>query len=106
MIQAFGTDIVRTMNPLLQVVAQRGEQIYRERYKAEYEKSYAGMYGVIDVDSERIFLSDTPETALEAGLNALPEARFYLVKIGAAGVYKVAYSRSDRNRGNRAIRGV
>ena len=94
------------MNAELLAVAERGDKIYRERYKAEYEKSHPGMFGVIDVDSGRIFVAETPEEAFQVGVSDLPKGRFYLLKIGTAGVYRVAYSRSDTNRGDRIFQGA
>jgi len=56
----------------LQAQAERGEVIYRERYKADYEKAHTGMFAVIGVDSERIFIADTPEAAYQAGVSGYP----------------------------------
>ena len=91
------------MNQALKEVVVRAERIYRERYQAEYEKSHLGRFGVIEVESSRIFVAETPEDAYRSGLRELPQGKFYLLKIGAAGVYRVGYSRCDGDRGDRQL---
>ena len=91
------------MTAALKAVAERGEKIYRERYKAEYERSKSGQFVAIDVDGERVFLADTPEDALQAAMDAIPQGRFHLIQVGATGVFKVAYSRCDADRGDRVL---
>jgi hypothetical protein len=81
------------MNAALMAVATRGEKIYRERYKAEYEKSHLGMFVAIDVHGGDVFLADTPEGAILEARASLPGGNFHLIQVGAAGVFRVAYSR-------------
>jgi hypothetical protein len=90
------------MTAVLNVVAECGERIYRKRYKAEYERSKSGQFLAIDVEGERVFVADTPEDALQAALDAIPQGRFHLIQVGATAVFKVAYSRSDEDRCDRA----
>jgi hypothetical protein len=90
------------MNSLLLDTAGRGERIYRKRFMADYEQSFPGMYVVIEVNSERSFLAENPETALREAMTALPDGRFHLIKVGAQAVFKVGYSRCGTSRGDRS----
>ena len=87
----------------LEAVAERGEKIYRERYKAEYEHSYPDKYVVIDLDGEQAFVADTPEGALRLAVSSLPDGQFHLIKIGASAVFKVGYSRCGASSGHRTF---
>ncbi|MBI3447710.1 MAG: hypothetical protein HY049_02130 [Acidobacteria bacterium] len=77
-----------------QVIAERGEQIYRERYKDEYERLYSGQFVALDVDSGSPFVADTPEGALDAARRAQPTGRFHLIRIGSPGVFRMSYAGS------------
>ena len=92
------------MTAAMIAAAKRGDKIYRERYKAEYEKSKPGMFVAIDIDGGQAFLADTPEDAIQVALGSLPEGRFHLIKVGASGVFRVAYSRTNANLGGRVLR--
>jgi hypothetical protein len=49
----------------LEGLAARGEQVYNERYKAEFEKKYWGQYAFIDVKSGKAYVGKTEEEARE-----------------------------------------
>ena len=82
-----------------QEIAEAGERIYNEKYKAEYERKYPGKFVAIDVESGQPFLADQPEEALTQGRKALPTAFFHLIRVGAPGAFGVSYvsknARSD-----------
>ena len=93
------------MTTLQPAIAARGEGIYRERYKAEYETSNKGMFVVIDVEGGRAFVADTPEGALQAAVNTLPDGKFHLIQVGAPAVFRVGYSRCGSNSGDGVFEG-
>lgn len=79
-----------------QVIAHKGESIYKEKFKEEYERKYSGKFVAIDVSSGEAFVADTPEEALQKAQAANVTGPLHLMKIGSEGVYKVGYtSRGD-----------
>lgn len=77
-------------------IAEKGEALYREKFQAEYEVRYPGKYLAIDVNSALPYIADTPEQAVEALLQANPHAYYHIVRIGAAGVYRVGYTQHEQ----------
>ena len=73
-----------------QQIAEKGEQIYREKYQAEYETKYRGQYVAIEIDSGEAFLAESPEEAITAAQRARDGGFFHLIKIGSSGVYHVS----------------
>ena len=85
------------MSSTPQANAERGEAIYKDRYQAEYEQKYQGQFVAIDVLTERAFVAETAEGALEAAREQAPEGRFHLIRVGSPGVYRVGYTRGSRD---------
>jgi len=83
-------------------IAQRGEKIYDEKYRKEYEKKHHGRFVAIDVKSEAIYVADTPEAALEDGRKKSPSGVFYLMRVGFPGVFRVGYT-STESHGDRLL---
>jgi hypothetical protein len=79
----------------LNAIVERGERIYNEKYREEYEAKHLGKFVAIDVTTERAYLSDTPETALQEGRTQNPSGVFHLIRIGSPGVFRVGYSAAD-----------
>ena len=73
-------------------VAERGERIYQDRYRAEYEAKHRGKFVVIDVLTENAYLGDSPEAAYEAARNVAPKDIFHILKVGEPGAFRVSYS--------------
>jgi hypothetical protein len=73
-------------------LAEKGEAIYRQKYKEEYERLYPGKFLAIDLNTEKAFVADTPERAVELLQKENPRSFFHLVKVGSPGVFKVGYS--------------
>src|SRR5690348_4015212 len=63
-------------------VAEASQKIYNERLKNELEPRENGHYISIEPRSERYFLGNTGTEALVAAHNAIPDARFYIMRIG------------------------
>lgn len=83
-----GWSVTKTPNS----IAEKGEALYREKFQAEYEIKYPGKFLAIDVNSAIPYVADTPEQAVEALLQANPNAYYHVVRIGAPGVYRVGYA--------------
>jgi hypothetical protein len=78
------------------VIAERGEQIYQQKYKSAYESEHLGKFLAIDVNTEQAYLGDSPLEALESARKGSPRGLFHLIKVGAAGAFRVSYT-NDAN---------
>jgi hypothetical protein len=75
-----------------QALAELGEKIYRDKYKADYEANHDGQFVVIDVKTGAAYLGPTPEAAYEAATKAAANGLFHLIKVGSAGAFRVSYT--------------
>ena len=78
---------VPTLSPTR--LAERGRELYAERFRPKFDPGHKGEYLAIDVEAETAYLGKTPLQALETGESAHPEGFFYLLRIGMPGVYKL-----------------
>lgn len=72
-------------------IAEAGERIYQEKFKAAYEAAHLGDFAAINVGKETAFIGKTPEEAFEAARNDDPQGIFHLVRIGYAGAFQMSY---------------
>ena len=75
-------------------IAEKGERIYDERYRKEYEGKHNGRFVVVEIGSEETLIGDVAEDVFEEARQKFPEGVFHLIKVGAAGAYRVTYSSS------------
>lgn len=80
------------MNGSPKQLAEKGEAIYKTKYQKEYEKLYPGKYVAIELSTEKAYVGDTPEGAVELLQRESPKSYFHLVRVGFTGVFKVGYS--------------
>ncbi len=80
------------MNATPQAIAEKGERIYKEKYQQEYEKTLAGKFVAIDINTEKASVADSPEEAFEAAQKDNPGGYYHLIKIGSPGVYRAGYT--------------
>lgn len=73
-------------------LAERGEQIYREKYKDAFESEHPSKFVAIDVTTEKPYIADSPIEALEAARKDAPKGLFHLVKVGSRGAFRVSYT--------------
>ncbi len=69
-------------------VIARGQIVYEEKLRAALEREHFGRYVALEPESGRYFLGDTSAEASGAAHDALPERRFYLLRVG----YETAHS--------------
>jgi hypothetical protein len=86
------------MNFTPKLLAEKGENIYKQKYQQEYERLYPGKFAAIDVETQKAYIADSPEAAVESLQKENPLAFFHLVKIGSNGVFKVGYSLHSHER--------
>ena len=75
-----------------QAVAEKGEQLYRDKFKGTYEPANNGWFLAIDVASERAYLGKTADEAYLTARKAAPAGIFHLIKIGSPGAFRISYS--------------
>jgi hypothetical protein len=63
-------------------LAARGEQIYNEKYKEEFERKYWGQYAMIDIPSGKVFVGKTEDEAREKAHAGAPAGFFMVFGIG------------------------
>ena len=73
-------------------IAKLGEDIYKQRYQAQYEASHAGMFAAINIRTEEATLADAPDEALLAARAADPQGMFHLIRVGFAGAFRIRYA--------------
>ncbi len=73
-------------------IAERGEQIYSQKYREVYESEHPGKFVAIDVTTEKAYVSDTPMGAFESARKDAPKGLFHLVKVGSRGAFRVSYT--------------
>ena len=73
-------------------VAERGEEIYTQKYKGAFESEHPGKFVAIDVMSEKAYIGDSPVEALEAARKDAPKGLFHLVRVGSRGAFRVSYT--------------
>lgn len=63
-------------------LVERGQAFYDEQLKEKLEPELTGRYVAIEPDTGRYFLADTGTDALKAAHAEMPEALFYLARVG------------------------
>ena len=63
-------------------LANRAQAIYDEELRFLLEPAQTGKFVAIEPDGRRYFVGDTGTAALAEARKAMPEARFYLARIG------------------------
>ena len=76
-------------------IVARGEKIYNEKYREEYERRYHDSFVVIDIRSGDVWRSRKPEKAFEAAKKKAPEGVFYLIRVGSPGAFRMSYTSDD-----------
>lgn len=72
-------------------VVARGEAIYKARYREEYERLHPGRFVAIDVASEKAFVGNTADEALDAAESVEPNGFFHLIKVGSPAAFRVGH---------------
>jgi hypothetical protein len=83
----------RLSNP--KYIADMGEKIYADKYKAEYEQRYLGQFVAIDVATGSAYRGTSPEAAYQAAQQGSPRGIFHLIRVGEAGAFRVSYASSN-----------
>ncbi len=65
-----------------EAVIERGERLYREKLKTLVVPEHVGKFLAIDPATGKYFLGDTSAEAVGTAHDRMPDARFYLKRIG------------------------
>jgi len=82
------TMIARTHYSSDQIVADKGEQIYKEQFQAAFENKYSGQYVAIDILTKRAYVAASPEEALKSARIDAPDGLFHFMRIEAPAPFK------------------
>lgn len=70
--------------PLPREIAEKGDGIYKAKYKRIYEKRFFGQYVAIDLETGEAFVAPNAAAAIQNAQNMSKEgALFHLVRIGS-----------------------
>jgi hypothetical protein len=67
----------------LQQIVKAGEQIYAQKYKAQYETNFPDQYAVIDIDTEEAIVGEYAEDAVLNARKRFGSHRQHLIRIGS-----------------------
>jgi len=74
-----------------QAIAEKGEKIYKEKYRDEFERIHQGKFVAVEIETEKAYVGDTPEKAIESAQHECDGGYFHLIKVGSPGVFRVGY---------------
>ena len=86
---------VNLNNP--QAIADVGERIYNQRYKAEYEQKYLHQFAAIDVLGGSATLGTTAMEAVTKAQELHPEGFFHLIRVGRAAAFERGWAGRGSN---------
>jgi hypothetical protein len=76
------TEKLAPATPSTRYIAERGETIYDERYRAVLENTSNGKFVAINVVNGDAILADTGEDALRLAIEKDPSGFFHLIRVG------------------------
>ncbi len=81
-----------------QAIAEKGEQIYKEKYQEEYERRFLNKFVAVDVTTGKAFVAESPTAAIQTAQKTEKSGGpFHVMKIGSPGVYRLGYTLSNNN---------
>ena len=78
-------------NHSAQYIAERGEAIYAEKYRAELEQHAPGKFVAVHIDSGEVTLGDTGEAAIRAAREKDPAGYFHLIRVGHKAAFEAGW---------------
>ena len=77
--------------PSCQHIAERGEAIYGEKYRAQLETTANGKFIAINVANADATLADTGEDALRLALEKDPAGFYHLMRVGHKAAFEAGW---------------
>ena len=72
-------------------IAEAGERIYAQQYKAELEATRRGHFVAIDITTNEGYVAEFPEQVLGEARKKALGGIFHLIRVGVLGVFKVSF---------------
>ncbi len=70
-------------------LVEDGQAFYESRLKSTLELEHIGEFVAVEPSAARYFLGHTATDALVAARNAMPESKFFLIRIGSRVAHKI-----------------
>jgi hypothetical protein len=80
-----------TSAPSTRDIAQRGEELYKQKYQNDFEAKYMGKFAAINVNTGEATISETSEDAIRVALEKDPSGFFHLVRVGHQGAFEAGW---------------
>jgi hypothetical protein len=77
--------------PSTQNIAQRGEQIYREKYEESFVKIHKGRFAAINVNTTEATVSDSADEAVRLALQKDPDGLFHLIRVAHQAAFEAGW---------------
>ena len=77
--------------PSTRDIAQRGEAIYSEKYKHDFEKHHKGQFVAINVKTSEATTANTSEEAVRLAMEKDPSGLFHLVRVGHQSAFEAGW---------------
>lgn len=74
----------------LEEITKKGQAIYETKLKNELERENLGKFVSIDVETQKYFIGDSIEDALQKAKTEFPNKIFYTARIGYTGVFNLS----------------
>ena len=75
-----------------QIIADKGERIYQDLFREEYEANFPGQFVVIEVVTKRAYASETAEVAISKATEHTPDGLFHMVRIQGSAPNRSTFS--------------
>jgi hypothetical protein len=77
--------------PSAQTIAERGEAIYAEKYRAALEEKARGKFVAIEIARGEATMGDTGEEAIRLALEKDPTGFFHLIRVGHQAAFEAGW---------------
>lgn len=71
-------------------LAEKGYAIYKQKYRQEYEQLCPSKFVAIDLSTEKAYVADTAEGAVELLQKENPQSFFHVIKVGTQEEFRAA----------------
>ena len=75
----------------LRFIADTAEEIYAERYREEYERTYPEQFVVLDIRDGSTYVGPSSVDALQLAKDRAPEGVFHMIRIGFSSVCRMTH---------------
>jgi hypothetical protein len=79
-------------------IAEIGQRIYEEKYRAQYERDHPGSFVAINIRTGEASLGPDALQAMTAAKDKDPDGSLHLIRVGQPGAFRVSSSSGNDNR--------